>query len=499
MSRPVPGVAGLALLLTGCAVFGGAEGPAPVPDETGGTVVADRPEPGPPVGLDVVKRLRYRPLRFDPPEPESFELSNGVTVFFLEDRTLPVLDLFVDLRGGYVYFDREYFGAASAFPSLLRNGGTRSFPPDSVDELIEFHALGMSTSSDGARITLGVSGLSRQLDLLTTLWSEILLHPRFDRDAVERWRLRELESVRRAGDFPGSLAVLEFNHLMYGEHPTGWVMKEDDLSSGRLSGDRFRMLHSRIVCPEDAVIGAAGDISREELKVALEAVLAEWEPCATRLVPPPPPTLRHDRSIYVIPKTLSQSTIVVGQPGGVLLAESDEYFASRVANWIIGGSGFTSRLVNRLRTQEGLAYSAASIWGAAREHPRIFGAITHTKSESTISATRVVLETMRESVDDPPDREEVELAREAIVNGFVFGFSSPIQVVARQVAYMADGFPSDWLRRYVEGVRDVDSTSVANVLKRHVDPAGFTILIVGDTTQFDPAWLGPVKVLPARN
>ncbi|HUG39918.1 MAG TPA: pitrilysin family protein [Longimicrobiales bacterium] len=494
-----PALALTVVLGAGCAAFGGVgrRTPGGPEAEAGGAQPAATPA-GPPVGLDVARRLRYPPLRFDPPEPERFTLSNGVTVFFLRDRTLPVLDLFIDLKGGYVFFDREFFGAASALPSLVRNAGTASLPPDSLDELIEFNALGVSISSDGGRMILGVTGLSRQLDLLTTLWGEILLAPRFDAAAVERWRLRELESVRRVGDFPGSLAVLEFNHLMYGDHPTGWMMTEADLTPERLAQDRLRMLHRRLVCPQGAVIGAAGDVDRDTLRAALERTLAGWHPCERELEAPPPPTLRKDRSIYVIPKSLSQSTIVVGQPGGVLLRESSDYFASRVANWIIGGSGFTSRLVNRLRTQEGLAYSAASIWGAAREHPRIFGAITHTKSESTISAARVVLETMRGAVDDPPGRREVELARDAIVNGFVFGFGSPIQVVSRQVAYLADGFPEDWLTRYVEGVKDVDSVDVARVLRRHVDPRGFTILIVGDTTLFDPAWLGPVTYLPAR-
>ena len=495
-----------AVLWAGCGVLRAdrGDGPERPAGAAPGAVPGDAAAPltardtTPPVGLDVIRRLRFRPLRFDPPEPTRFELSNGVTVFFLEDHTLPLVNLFIDLRGGYIFAGREEFAAASALPSLLRNAGTASFPADSVDEIIEFNALGISTSSDGGRMMIGVSGLSRQLDLLAELWGEIVLRPRFDADAVERWRLRELESVRRAGDFPGSLAVLEFNHLMYGEHPTGWIMTEADLAPDRVTPARLRDLHRRMVCPQGSVIGAAGAVSEEALRAVLERALEGWAPCDGALTPPPAPELRHDRRIYVIPRTLSQSTVVVGQPGGVLLRESDEYFASRVANWVIGGSGFTSRLVNRLRTREGLAYSAASIWGTAREHPRIFGAITHTKGESTVSATRVVLETMREAVERPPTPEEIELARESIVNGFVFGFASPIQVVSRQVAYLAEGFPADWLARYVDGIRDVDSASVARVLDRHIDPAGFTILIVGDTTLFDPEWLGPVTYLPGR-
>ncbi len=501
--RPRAGAVALAVAVASCGVLRHPEPVAPGSPPTVEQVAQAEADsllhrPGPPVGLDVVEGLKYPSLRFDPPQPEQFKLSNGVTVFFLEDHTLPVVDAFIDMKGGYVYFDRGRYAAAAALLPLMRNGGTRALSSDSVDEIIEFNALGMNTSTDGARMVFGVSGLRRQLDLTLGLWGDILLHPRFEAAAVERWRLRELESVRRIADFPGSLAVLEFNRLMYGTHPTGWMMRESDLSPDKLTPARLRDMHRRTVCPEGAVIGAAGDVTREEIRAALEKALAGWKPCGHELQTPPPPTLLHQPGIYVIPKALSQSTIVVGQPGGVLLGESPEYFASRIANWVIGGSGFTSRLMTRLRTEEGLAYSAASIWGAARDHERIFGAITHTKSESTLDAVAMLVGTLDQALTNPPDSQEVKLAREAIVNGFVFGFSSPVEVVARQVTYMADGFPSDWLTRYLNGIRAVDSASVADVLHRRLDPKGFSILIVGDTTAFDMRTLGDYRVLAGR-
>ncbi len=457
-------------------------------------------EPGvpaelPPLGLEAIRRLEFPPLEFEPPEPESFELSNGVTVFFLRDDVLPLVDVFVNVRGGYAYFDRDRYAAAAGLLPLMRNGGTRTFSVDSLDAHVAFHALGLRTSTNGTRMILGVSGLRRQLDLVVETWSEILLRPRFDSAAVDRWRTRELEAVRRRSDFPGSLAVVEFNRLMFGDHPTGWVMSPADLAPERITEPVLRRLHRRVVCPEQAVIGVAGAVSRDTLRVALEAALAGWEPCSATLDPPPGPSLRADPRVYVIPNTLPQSTVVVGEPGGVRLGESSDYFASRVANWVIGGSGFTSRLMTRVRTEEGLAYSAASVWGTAREHERILGAITHTRAESTVEAARLVLATLEDARENPPDAREVGLARDAIINGFVFGFGSPAQIVGRQVGYLADGLPADWLTRYFRGIRGVDPDDVARVVRAHIRPDDFTILIVGDTTAFDAGQLGPVTVL----
>ncbi len=449
-------------------------------------------------GADAVRSLSFPPLRFQPPEPELFQLSNGVTVVFLSDWSLPVVDVFVDFSGGYMYHGREDFGVASSLLSLMRHGGTTSLEPDSLDAVLEYHAIGVSTYGNGSRMLMGVRGLRRHLDLAIQLWADMLLRPRFDPAAMERWRVRELDAVRNLSDFPGSLAVAKFNQILYDEHPTGWILEEADLARERLGRERLVAMHRQTVCPETAVVGAAGALTRQEARSVLEQALADWRPCGRLLELPPPPEVRARPAVYVIPKTLAQSTIVVGQPGGVLLEDSPAYYASRIANWVIGGSGVTSRLASRLRTEQGLAYTASSVWGVARDHERIFGAITHTRADATIDAARLILSTLSESVAEPPTSDEVELARESISNGFIFGVGSPAQIVARQVSYMADDLPSDWMVRYLTGIGRVNQRQVARVLRDKVRPDAFTVLIVGDTTAFDPRRLGPVTILPDR-
>lgn len=450
----------------------------------------------PPSGAEALRRLTYPPLQFDVPEPERFELSNGVTVIFLRAAALPLVHVFVDVEGGYTYFGRDRYAAGAALLSLMRHGGTTTLTPDSMDALIEFHALGVNTYSDGGRLLLGVNGLRRHLDLALDLWSDMLLRPGFDPAATERWRARELGAVRHIGDFPGSLAVLEFNRLLYGDHPTGWMLTEEDLEPGGLEADSLRWLHRRLVCPDRAVIGASGDMTRAEVEAALERVLADWRPCGEPLEAPAPPVLEPRPGVFIVQKPLAQSTVVVGQPGGVRLGETEDYFASRVANWAIGGGGPNSRLESRVRTEAGLAYTVASVWGVARDHERIFGAITHVPADRTLEAVRMIRESLDEARDRPPSREEIALARDAIINGFVFGFGGASQIVARQVSYLADDLPTDWMARYLDGIRKVDERQVARVLRRHLRPDDYSILVVGDTMAFDPSALGRHTVLP---
>jgi len=451
-----------------------------------------------PVGRRAVERLEFERLDFEPPSPERFQLSNGIPVFYLHDPSLPLVDFIAEAKGGYGYFPRERYAAASALASLLRTGGTERLAPDSVDEIIEHYALGVTTASSGGRYLVAVNTLRRNIDVAIELWSGMLRRPRFDAEQVEIWRGRELEAARRIQDFPGSLAVMQFNRLMFDDHPTGWVMGPSDLTPDKVTPERLLETHARVFCSGHVVLGVAGDLPREEARAMLESAFGDWAGCPGPLTEPDPPDIREGPHVFVIPKELPQSTIVMGHAGGVLLEDDEEYYASRIANWILGGGGFNSRLVQRVRTDEGLAYTAASVWGASRRHERIFGAVTHTRSERTVEAIRIVLETIRGLRREPPGEDEVRLARDNIMNGFVFGFASPAQVVARQMGLALDEFPDDWLERYLRGIQRVSPSDVQRVMRRNVRPSSLVILIVGDPEAFDepPDVLGPVTYLP---
>lgn len=492
----------LAIALAGCTATARTGGPAPTaagPADGPGTAPGAVAHAGPAIGRAAVESLEFPPLRFEPPRPERFELSNGVRVLYLRDASLPIVEVMAYFRGGYPYFDRDHYAAATALGSLLLSGGTESLPPDSVDRLVEYYAIGASFGSSGGVSFGTMSTLRRHLDVALELWVDMMRRPRFDPDRVEVWRRRELDSVRRLRDLPNTIAIREFNRAMYGDHPTGWVMDESDLDPEDLAPERLRRVHREIFCAENLVLGVAGDVSREELEPRLEAAFGDWPACPRELGALPAPQVRKEPGVIVIHKPLEQSTIVMGQAGGVTMEERDAYYASQIANWIIGGGGLSSRLMNRLRTQEGLAYHASSVWVSGRRSERVFGAFTQTRAEATIAAAERVRETIAAMKVAPPAPEEVRLAIDAIANGYVFAFETPAQVVARQMSYLLAGLPEDWLSSYLDGIQAVTPESVHDVVRQNLRPEAFTIVIVGDTSRFDaaPEVLGPV-VGPSR-
>jgi len=449
------------------------------------------------VGREGALRLSFEPLEFHPPEPTEHVLSNGVHVFHLEDRTLPLMTVSARFRGGPSKFPRAYFAAAAALPSLLRSGGTTALPPDSLDALMELYAISTSFGGGGEASFASVNTLTRHLDVALDLLGDMLKRPRFDSALVEVWRGQRLEGVRRNNDNPGSLSFSAFNRLMYGDHPIGWEMNASDLEPEDLSRDRLEWVHQRVICPDNLILGVTGDVPWEDMLPRVERLVAGLPSCADPLPRTPIPTIRQEPGVFLIPRTLDQSTVVMAHVADVRREDDPAYYASRIGNSILGSGGLSSRLMERVRSEKGYAYSASSLWTTPVTHDGLVGAITQTKSGTTVAAIRLILSTMDEMTVSPPSSEEVSRSVDQIVNGFVFNFESPAQIVSRRITLRMERLPDDWLERYLAGIQDVSPDDIRQVFSRHVDPDQMIILVVGDPEALDEPLenLGPVTVL----
>ena len=443
-----------------------------------------------------IARMEFPDLRFAPRQAEERSV-RGVPVFYAENRELPLVTFYAAFEGGVRNFGREHFASASAMPGLLRTGGTSTLPPDSVDERIERGALAMSFGQGGASASSWVNALSAQADDALRLWTDMLRSPGFDSAQVEIWRAAEMERVRRRRDDPGSLAFARFNQIMYGDHPVGWEMTPNDLEPEDLAEDRLRFVHEAVICPDNMVLGVTGDLSWDRAAALLDRALADWPACSGEQRDDPAPDIRAEPGVFVLHKEIEQSVVVMAHSTPLRQGDSESYFASRIGNAILGASGLSSRMTALLRTREGLAYSASSLWTVSQRDDGLVGALTRTKPETTLAAARLLLGAIDSMGASSPAAAEVGHAIDEVVNGFVFNFRTPLQVVVRGMAYRRLGLPPDWLHRYVDGIRRVTPRAVQRVFERHVDPDRMTVLLVGDTTRFDgsPSELGAVTVI----
>ncbi len=396
-------------------------------------------------------------LRFDPPEPQAAEV-DGVPLYFLEDRDLPLVTVHVSFRGGYARLPRSYLGAATALPSLLRTSGTRALSPDSVDARVEFYAMSLSFGQAGSGLASTLNVLTENLAPAVEVWRQMIQAPAFDSAQVEVWRGRELERVLRRRDDLASMAYSRFNQIMFGDHPVGWELGSDDLDPEDLSAGTLRAVHEAIVCPDNLVLGIVGDLDWPQARQLARGLTRGLPPCSGLLTDEPAPDLRTDPGVFVIHREASR----------------------------------------RIRTREGLAYGASSLWTVSPRRDGLLGAITRTKPETAVEAARLILAEMDSMAVAPPTDDELRLAIDEIVNGFVFNFETPFQIVSRAIALRHQDLPEDWLERYLDGVQAVTGSSVHETFRTHLDTGRMTLLLVGDTTRFSrsPGELGIVTVLP---
>jgi zinc protease len=322
------------------------------------------------------------------------------------------------------------------------------------------------------------------------VWIEMLTRPGFDSAEVAAWRGRQMESVRRRDDDPARLAFSEFNRLMYGDHPIGWELGAVDLSEDRVSDHALRQAHRRVVCRDNLILGVSGDLSWTEAEPRLERLISSVPACSEPLPEPPSATVRRDPGIFVIDRELEQAVVVLGQATEVRLADQPDYFAAMLGNSILGAGGFSSRLMGRVRTQEGFAYSVSSLWTTPRRYPGLLGAVTRTRPDRVVETLGAILETMDGLTAAPPTEDEVGTTVDQTVNGFIFNFDRSAEIVARNVYYLAQDLPDDWLERYVSGIQAVTSEDVWRVFRTHMRTSEMTVLIVGDASRIGLEALG---------
>lgn len=485
----------VAVFVLGCT---GGAGPgsvaAPVaPERTGAARTA-------PTGRAAVRTITYQPLDFEQPAVSQRRV-DGVEVLLLEDHTLPLVTAYAYFKGGYGLFDRTHYAEAMGLPALLRYGGTGALTPAELDEALDFHALQTSFGSAGGSVTSSINTLTEHLDTAMVLWGQMLATPRFDPAEIAAWRARQLESVLRRVDDPAILAFSELNRILFGDHPIGWEMEPADLAPERVTPEGFAWVHRRVVCRENLVLGFTGDVGWDGAHPLAERLVASVPPCPEDLPEAPVPDIRRGGGVFLVEKQLEQAVVVMAHPTSVRLGDDDSYYAAMIGNSILGGGGFSSRLMGRVRTQEGYAYSVASLWTTPRDHDGIIAATTRTRPDNVGPAIEAILETMTGLRDAPPTDEEVSTTVAQIVNGFVFNFDSPAQIVARTMYYMAQDLPSDWLERYWRGVQRVTPASVHRAFAEHLYPERMTILVVGDPERIGLSTLerwGPVTIVDVR-
>lgn len=424
-------------------------------------------------------------------QPTRVQLSNGLTVLLVEDRSLPFVSGRIYLRAGSIYEPDDKVGLSGIFSAVMRTGGAGQRTPDQVDETLETLAATVSVSTDNLFTSVAFNTLTENLDQVLQVWADVLLRPRFAQERIDLEKGRALEAIRRRNDQPTQIAVREFVRRINEGHPAGRISSVASIQS--ITREDLLAFHQRFFKPNAAVLAVTGDFSTQEMLTKLERALQDWPRGEVSLPAFAPPSPKP--SIYFVQKETNQSVIYMGNPTVTAFAQgySELDLASRVL-----GDGFNSRLFLEIRTKRGLAYATGGAQTQGFGWPGFFYGASISRAEKTAEVIELMLAQFRDLRERPVSPEELELFRNNILNAEVFRFTSKQAVAERMARTQLLGLPPNYYEQYLQQIQAATPADLQRVMQQYVRPEQFVIVVVGDQRQFDKplSSLGQVIEVP---
>src|SRR5579871_827437 len=438
------------------------------------------------------KQLPVPPLHSVKPEqPKRIELSNGMVIFLQEDHELPLIDGTARIRGGSINEPSEKTGLVDLYGEVWRTGGTKSQTGDQLDDFLEVRAAKVETGGSDDSTTISFSCLKGDVDDVFKVFQDLLQNPEFRADKLDIAQKQENDSISRRNDQVGAIARREAAKLGYGaDNP--YTREPEYATVAAVTRQDLVDWHGKFVHPNNIILGISGDFDSAAMESRLRAAFESW--------PKGPAAPKNDVAYhpakpgyYLIPKDdVNQSNIRMVTLGTT--RDNPDYYAISVFNEAFGG-GFSSRLFNDIRTKRGLAYGVGGGIGTNFGHPGLLQISIGTKSQSTIESIQAAGEDIDDLAKKPITEEEIQRAKDAILNAFVFRLDSPDKILAERMTYEYYGYPADWLDKYQAEIKKVTAADVNRVATKYMHKDQLAVLVVGNTKEFDKplSSLGPVK------
>jgi zinc protease len=434
-------------------------------------------------------KAQDKPMKQTPPPPKpaqeihfpAFEektLGNGLRVVVIEQHENPSLSLQLLVPGGKVYGSPGKAGLAEATAALLREG-TQTRSSQQIAETIDAVGGTLDTASSLESGFVSVNVTSDQLDLGLDLLSDVVLRPSFPAEELERWRNQTLSGLQIQQSDPSYVATAAFQRLVLGDHPYGWPQSGTVESVRGLTRDDLVAFHRRQYVPNEAILAVVGDVKAADAFARVERAFGGWTKGEASTIPAV--QVQPQRRIVVVDKPDSvQTEIRVGQPG-IAYRDPDHYVAD-VYDAVLGGSP-SSRLYDEVRRKRGLSYGAGSEFRMPTQ-PGWFLATTFTKTESTVEAVTVVLDTLLAMDDQPVPAQELAQRKTYITGAFPLEIETPGGIAAKVLEALKFGYGKEYLESYRERIDAVTAGQIQEFARKRIQPDGMLIVLVGNAKVF---------------
>ncbi|MCE2882460.1 MAG: insulinase family protein [Planctomycetaceae bacterium] len=430
------------------------------------------------------EQIAYKPLSFAAPKASDYRhvLSNGTVVFLAPSNELPLVELEMTFKGGEYLEPADKVGLAGMTAAMLRTGGTESLSPSELDERLDFLATEASIGADATTCSASLDCLSSKFDESLSLLMDMLRRPRFDAAKQVIALDAAIEGMKQRNDDADPILSREWAMHMYGADHFE-AQQPTEASMRGITKDDMAAFARQVFNPANVVVAVSGDFEPKAMLAKLEAAFADW-PKGGRMPDPPSPPATFEAGVFRVEKEIPQGKVFIGTRS--MMRDDPDYFAALVMNEILGGGGFTSRIMKTVRSDEGLAYSAGSGLRAGVYYPGVFRAAFQSKNPTVALAIKLIHREFDRMRNEPVSDEELAVAKQSFIETFPRSFESKPAMLGIFVEDEWTGRGEEYWQTYRDNIAKVTKEDVQRVAQRLLDPAKMAIFVVGDWDTIAP-------------
>lgn len=406
-------------------------------------------------------------------------LPNGLTVLHVERHNLPTVMVTVLVKASPFNEPQDKAGLANLTADLL-SGGTKKRKATDVSEEIEFIGASINASVDNDFTAISLSVLKKDVDKGFELLSDMLINPAFPEDEIARNKGLIKGSLRQSEEDPSFVASKAFQKAVFGDGPYGRLASGSIETIDNISKKDIVKFHSDFYRPGNAVISVVGDISENDLHCLLVGFFSGWKPA------PVPEKLsgvaKADGSgkVILIDKDITQANIILGHAG--INRANPDYYAVYAMNYILGGGGFSSRLMQAVREEKGLAYDIHSYFSALSEGG-FFQVGLQTKNVSAEEVISEVLKQIRRIRQEGVSDRELEDAKAYLTGSFPRKLDTNRKIADFITAVEFYGLGADYAEKYPGYIASITKEDILRAAKKYLDPDNYVLVVVANQAQ----------------
>ena len=408
-------------------------------------------------------------------EIERVTSPGGVEAWLIRDRTAPVLAIQAAFPGGSSQDPAGKEGLASLMTGLL-DEGAGPYDSQAFKTRLEDRSIELGADADRDYLTLGVRALSDRRDEAVDMLALALTEPRFDPQALERVRGQSLAQIQRDAENPRSIAWRTLWSSLFPGHAYARRSQGTLESVKSLTRDDMVAFHRAALSRDGLKIGVVGDITAEELKPLLDRAFGKL-PMKSALAKVPEAASASPGTVTVVRRQIPQSVVTFGHFG--VKRDDPDYYAAYVVNYVLGGGGQSSRLMEEVREKRGLAYGIATTLSTLSRAGLVLGSVG-TENAQTATSLELIRKEWRRMRDQGPTQAELDNAKTYLTGSFPLQLSSTGRIARTLVSIQIENLGIDYLDKRNSYIDKVTIEDARRVAKRLFDPDRLTVVVVGD-------------------